>query len=276
MKTKLTLFRDALRLYSYSSPTIRSYCRCLAKFFNAFPANSLSEVKFENVAAFISELVEHGQFSASYQRQMLGAIGKYFELCEGRKMNLQCLYPKLRANRLPCFLTKDEVRLMLERTSSLKHRCVLLLLYGLGMRLSEVLNLKLNDFDTRERRLLIWNADGKKSRELELSNTVFTGLMAYYKRYKPEEYLLEGVSGGRYSSRSVQAIVKQAANRAEISKAVTPQILRHSFATHMIMAGKTVEEIQYMLGHESIHTTMIYAHMADKARKNLVSPIDAW
>ena len=274
MNTKLTQFRDLLKVQRYAWRTIKSYSNCVAKFLNAFSAYRLETVAERNIANYISHLVEQEGISASYQRQMLGAIGKYFELCEGRKLDLKHLYPKRKQNRLPKYLTKDEVRRMLDRTGNIKHRCILMLLYGAGFRLSEVLNVKIADVDSASMRLLVRGSKGNKDRSVVLSETLLLELRKYFLQYQPKEYLFEGTNGGKYSARSVQAIVKQAAKRAGISKTVTPHILRHSFATHLIESGMDIRYVQEMLGHNSIKTTQIYTHITEVAKRNLQSPLD--
>ena len=274
MKTKLTQFRDLLKVQCYAYRTVKSYSNCVAKFLMAFSAYKLEAVTEKNIANYIHHLVEKEGISASYQRQMLGAIGKYFELCEGRKLDLKHLYPKRNQNRLPKYLTKDEVRKMLDRTSNLKHRCILMLLYGAGFRLSEVLNVKITDVDSSSMRLMVRGSKGNKDRLVVLSETLLLELRKYFLQYKPNVFLFEGPKGGKYSSRSVQAIVKQAAQRAGISKPVTPHILRHSFATHLVESGIDIRYVQEMLGHNSIKTTQIYTHITDVAKGNLRSPLD--
>lgn len=228
-----------------------------------------------DVSAEVGEhLVEKEGISASYQRQMLRAVGKYFELCEGRQLDSKSLYPMRKQYRLPKYLTKDEVRRMLNRTGNIKHRCIMMLLYGAGFRLSGVRNVKITDVDAEEMCLMVRASKGNKDRAAVLSEKLLLELRKYFLQYGPRVYLFEGPKSSKYSSSSVQAIVKQAARRAGIARTVKPHILRHSFATHLVASGIDIRYVQEQLGHKSIKTTGIYTHITDVAKRNLLSPLD--
>jgi integrase/recombinase XerD len=191
-----------------------------------------------------------------------------------RQLNLKHLYPHSKNKSLPVYLTVREVRRLMENVTNLKHTCIVQLLYGCGLRLNELIHLKLTDIDTKNRIILIRNANGGKDREVMLSPLLLETLQRYYKMYQPNEYLFEGQGGGLYSEKSVQMIVKKAASKAGITKKVTPHTLRHSFATHLLENGTDIRYIQELLGHKSVNTTEIYTHITDIAKLKIKSPLD--
>jgi site-specific recombinase XerD len=163
---------------------------------------------------------------------------------------------------------------MIDLTTNQKHKCIIKLLYGCGLRLSELLNLKITDIDSGNMVVHIQNSKGNKDRVVMLSNQLLQDLREYFLVYKPKEYLIEGQGGGIYSEKSVQNVVKDAAKRAGIKKQVTPHVLRHSFATHLLENGTDIRYIQQLLGHSSIKTTEIYTHITDISKSKIKSPLD--
>jgi site-specific recombinase XerD len=168
-----------------------------------------------------------------------------------------------------------EVKKLMAGVTNLKHRCIIKLLYGSGLRLSELLHLKLTDIDSKSMIIHIRKSKGNKDRVVMLSNSLLDELRVYFIHYKPTDFLFEGQSGGMYSEKSVQVIVKNAASKAGINKQVTPHTLRHSFATHLLEAGTDIRFIQQLLGHSSIKTTEIYTHITDVMKSKIKSPLDS-
>jgi site-specific recombinase XerD len=140
--------------------------------------------------------------------------------------------------------------------------------------LSELLNLKITDINSGNMVVHIRNSKGNKDRVVMLSNQLLEDLRKYFLEYNPKEYLIEGQGGGLYSEKSVQTVVKDAAVRAGIKKQVTPHMLRHSFATHLLENGTDIRYIQQLLGHSSIKTTEIYTHVTDVSKSKIKSPLD--
>ncbi len=219
-------------------------------------------------------LVEKEAVGDSYQKQMLGAIGLYFDLCLNRKLKLRHLYPKRRQHRLPKYLSQQEVKRMIEAADNIKHRCLLKLLYGAGLRVSEVPALTLADIDSANMLIHIRDAKGRKDRTVMLSRSLLADLRDYYLQYRPYRFLFEGRTGEAYSARSVQAVVRQIAEKAKITKTVTPHILRHSFAAHLVESGTDIRYVQELLGHRSLKTAEIYIHIADVSKSRVKSPLD--
>ena len=146
---------------------------------------------------------------------------------------------------------------------------MLKLCYGLGLRVSEIVNLKITDIDSKSMQVFIERAKGKKDRYVNLPQSILVQLRAYFVEYKPKIYLFEGQYGGQYSSRSAQQVFRNALLKAKINKKASIHSLRHSFATHLLENGANLREIQELLGHNSLKTTEIYTHITDKMKKDI-------
>jgi site-specific recombinase XerD len=144
----------------------------------------------------------------------------------------------------------------------------------MGLRVSEIVGLKISDVDSNRMIVHIESGKGKKDRYTPLPHSVLEGLREYYKAYQPKDFLFEGQYGGQYSIRSVQAVFKTAMKKAKINKAVGIHGLRHSYATHLMEAGTDMVYIQKLLGHKDIKTTQIYAKVTDKQLSRVKSPLD--
>lgn len=175
---------------------------------------------------------------------------------------------------LPNVLTIEEVERLLLSTHNLKHRALLVLIYGSGLRIGEALALQLTDIRSKEKLIYIRRAKGKKDRRVPLSDKVLEVLRKYYRTYKPKKYLFQGEKGGPYSQSSASRVFKRSARKAGIKRRVTLHTLRHSYATHLTTRGVNIQYLQEILGHNSPKTTMLYTHLSGKDIKEIKSPID--
>lgn len=191
--------------------------------------------------------------------------------------------PKIkRQNALPVVLSKQEMFRMLQHAQLLKHKVLLGLLYGCGLRCFEVRNIRLRDLDFDRKQLHVTQGKGKKPRYVPLSVHIVRGLTNYISAEKPKDWLFNGQPigraggdfDGRYSQRGVQWVVKQAAKRASITKNVTTHTLRHTFATHLLEDGLDIMSIKELMGHVRIETTLVYLHVAQIDPKKKFSPLD--
>jgi integrase len=192
--------------------------------------------------------------------------------------------PEIKApKKLPIVLSKQEVWRMLQKCTLLKHKVLIGLLYGCGLRCLEVRSVRLADIDFDRLQLKVVQGKGKKDRYVPISEHLARGLKTYISAEKPQEYLfssnqINGRAGGdfdsRYSQKGVQWAVKEAAKRAGIVKEVCVHTLRHTFATHLLEDGLNIVSVQHLLGHENIETTMMYLHIADYERVKPFSPLD--
>ena len=178
-------------------------------------------------------------------------------------------------HKLPKVISPEEVADLIKHTSNLKHKCIISLLYSAGLRRGELLNLKIENIDGKRMLIYVNGAKGNKDRVTILSANVLNMLREYFKEYRPKKFLFEGGKGLSYSSTSVLAIIKKAAIRAKIKKNVTPHMLRHSFATHLLENGADIRYIQTLMGHSSTKTTEIYTQITIKHIKDIESPFDS-
>ncbi len=152
---------------------------------------------------------------------------------------------------------------------------MLSLIYSCGLRRSELLHLKPGDIDSKRNLIVIRQSKGKKDRIVPLSLKILEMLRAYYQQYRPKKYLFEGQQAGTiYSEQSLQSVLKQALQKANIKKPITLHWLRHSYATHLLEAGTDLRYIQELLGHNSSKTTEIYTHVSTKSIQHIKSPFD--
>ncbi|MCY7352215.1 MAG: tyrosine-type recombinase/integrase [Cytophagaceae bacterium] len=177
--------------------------------------------------------------------------------------------------QLPVVLNSDEITRIFAQLKNLKHRTVLMLIYSAGLRISEAINLKIKDIDSKRMQIRIEQSKGKKDRYTLLSQKALLLLREYYQEYKPVNYLFEGQDSPTYSAKSIQLILKRACEQAGIKKHVTVHTLRHSFATHLLENGTDLRYIQLLLGHESSKTTEIYTHLTTKGFDQIKSPLDS-
>lgn len=273
----LVKFEQKLILQRYSPNSIRNYISAVRTFLEVAEKkfshpSELDEVLIEK---YVLWKVQKHKIGSSYQRMIIASLDKFYTSVFNKQLNIKHLYPSRKSYSLPNYLTTVEVKKLMAGVTNLKHRCIIKLLYGSGLRLSELLHLKLTDIDSKSMIIHIRKSKGNKDRVVMLSNSLLDELRVYFIHYKPTDFLFEGQSGGMYSAKSVQVIVKNAASKAGINKQVTPHTLRHSFATHLLEAGTDIRFIQQLLGHSSIKTTEIYTHITDVMKSKIKSPLDS-
>ena len=205
----------------------------------------------------------------------MNSIKLYFKTIKQTKIEVDKIHRPKRAKVLPNVLSKEEVKAILEAHSNGKHKMMLSLIYSCGLRCGELLALKPVNIDSKRNIVLLKNSKGKKDRIAPLSPKILEMLREYYKLYKPTNYLFEGQKPGTsYDARSLQSVLKQALQKAGISKPVTLHWLRHSYATHLLESGTDLRYIQELLGHNSSKTTEIYTHVSTKSIQQIKSPFD--
>lgn len=266
-------YLDKLELKCYAANTVKTYVYYFEQFINYHQSTPIDQLDEQDIRAFLKHLKQKN-VSHSYLNQAVNAIKFYYEVVLGMPNRFIDIERPRKTTQLPKVIAIEEVKAMIATTENLKHRCIIQLLYSAGLRRSELLELKLTDIDSKRMLVHIRAAKGGKDRHSLLSKTVLTDLRAYYKTYKPKVYLFEGVHGNPYSAESVLAIVRKAASKAGIKRRVTPHMLRHSFATHLLENGVDLRQIQVLLGHGSSKTTEIYTHVATHTFKTIKNPLD--
>ncbi|AFL83658.1 site-specific recombinase XerD [Belliella baltica DSM 15883] len=263
----------------YSPSTVRAYVPLFEEFINHFPSTLIEEMGEKEVMEFSRYLVTERKVSSSHQNQAINAIKFYFEKVKGGERKYYHVDRPVREKILPEVLSEEEVSAILKATINLKHRAILMTIYSAGLRISELINLKIKDIDSNRMQIRIEQGKGKKDRYTLLSSKALEILRIYIKQERPHYYLFEGQGSKiekplKYSARSIQSILKQSLQRTEIKKKITVHTLRHSFATHLLENGTDLRYIQSLLGHESPKTTQIYTHITTKGFDQIKSPLD--
>jgi site-specific recombinase XerD len=267
-------YLEKLEQRHYSENTRKIYVSYIKDFQMYFSGKKLDEISRNEINHYILTLVREKNISVSQQNQRINAIKFYYEKVLGNDRTVYYIDRPRRETRLPDVLSKDEIGRMIRCTDNLKHKCIITLIYSAGLRRSEAIQLKIVDIDQDRRMIKIRSAKGFKDRYVQLAVGVQPLIVEYLKKYRPLEWVFEGINGRCYSAESIVKIVKRAARKAGIKKRVYPHILRHSFATHHLEQGTDLRYIQEWLGHNSSRTTERYTHVSEKHLGNFKNPID--
>lgn len=268
-------FVEKLKELRYSEHTIQTYKGMFEEFINFYSRFDIDKIDEPMIISFLRYLVTDRKISISYQNQSINAIKFYYERVLGGQRKIYLIDRPKSEKILPTVLDQSEVCEILNATTNLKHKAILMTVYSAGLRLSEAINLKISNIDSKRMQIKIENSKGKKDRYSLLSEKTLDILREYFIIYKPKLWLFEGQSGGKYSERSIQAILKDALSKTKIKKRVTVHTLRHSFATHLLENGTDLRYIQTLLGHDSSKTTEIYTHVTTKGFDKIKSPLDS-
>ena len=267
-------YEKKLRLRRYSENTQRTYKSYFTRFLAATGVYGPENLDTERIKEYLLNEVEKNNYSRSSQNQIVNAIKFYYEKVLGQDRHTYWLDRPIKEKKLPVVASEQEVLSMLEATSNLKHQCIIIALYSTGLRRNELLNLKRVDIDFDRKLIAVRGGKGKKDRMTILSNGLIARLLDYYEDYRPSVYVFEGKPGQKYSATSVGKVLSSACENAGITKNITPHVLRHSFATHLMERGTDARYIQELLGHSSLNTTAIYTKVSQNALGNIISPFD--
>lgn len=248
-----------MRVAGYSPRTIEAYVR------------SVEEIDDQDLTQFLDRLARQGRSSFT-MNQYHAAYKLYVTKILGKTRDVPFPYAK-RHKRLPVVLSRDEVAKIIAVTKNNKHRLMIAIAYGAGLRVSEVINLRVEDIDIAGLSLMVREGKGGKDRISILPEKLKNDLQNLVAGKRGDEYLFESERGGRLTTRTAQTVFIKSLNLAGIKKAATFHSLRHSFATHLLENGVDVRYIQQLLGHASITTTQLYTKVTSPQLKNIRSPL---
>ncbi len=240
-----------LQLRRYSSSTQKVYLTMFKSFLGFSYPTPLHHIGQDAILNYQKHLVIYRKVSASYQNQSINAIKFYTEQVLGLPRTVYQLDRPLKPKRLPNVLAQHEVSEILNATNNIKHKAILSVIYGCGLRISESIALRIVDIDSINQRIWVRNAKGRKDRITLLPASLLGLLRSYYKAYRPKTWLFEGPDGNQYSDTSIRKVFNRAKHSANIKKPATVHTLRHSFATHLLENGTNLRYIQKLLGHSS-------------------------
>ena len=265
---------DTLLALNYSSSTLRTYCGAFVQFLRYFEYRNPEDINREEIIRFLGSLMERG-LSATSGHSMVNGVQFYYQQVLG-KIDYSFVLPRpKKEKKLPVVLTMEECLQIFKVVDNPKHKLLLLIGYGAGLRVSEIVSLKWSDILFEEHKIHVKNAKGKKDRMVMLPYSIVTSLQLYRELYKGKHYVFEGQFAGEpYSTGSVQQVMRNAIKLSGLEKKATVHTLRHSFATHLLENGTDIRYIQQFLGHSSIKTTTVYTHLTKTAVDRIQSPLD--
>ncbi len=273
-KAIVTEYIDCLLAMNYSASTLRTYTQSFVRFLRDHSEIPLESLTQKMVIKYLGGLMEKG-LSASSGHSMVNALLFYYKQVQGMKdFDIKLPRPKSE-KKLPVVLTMEECLQIFRAVDNPKHKLLLLIGYGAGLRVSEIVSLRWADILFTEQKIHLKNAKGKKDRLVMLPYSITQSLEAFRQLYPNSVYVFEGQFAGEpYSAKSVQTVMRNAIDKVGLSKKATVHTLRHSFATHLLEAGTDIRYIQKLLGHASITTTTVYTHISKSAENKIESPLD--
>lgn len=274
MEELLKQYRNELIRLKYSENTLPVYCKGFKTYCEFLGEKHPKDAELSDIKTFLLYMVENFGISSSHENQLINSIKFYYEnILNLSRITCYLNRPKTE-ERLPTVLSKEEITKMLSVVNNVKHQAIIRVFYGSGLRLSELINLKVKDIDSQRMVIIIRQGKGKKDRQTLLPLSLLNYLRKYYLEYKPKEYLFEGQGSPKYTARSIQEVIKQAGQKAAINKRVHPHVLRHTFATHLHESGTDLRYIQELLGHRHVKTTERYTHVSAASITKIISPLD--
>lgn len=261
----LNQLKQEIEIRNFSKKTIKSYTNSVNQFLNYSKEDELNQQKVKDYIQ-----IKIKDKNPSTVNHDIFAIQFFFD----KVLNQKIYVPRPKKNKtLPVILTLEEAKKLVNSPINIKHRLILKLLYGCGLRASEVINIKKEELDFNEGLIHIKLSKGKKDRFVKIPDSIKEELKNYC-YLSNEETLFPSQRGGKLTTATIQAVVEKAAKKANISKEVYPHLLRHSFATHLLEQGTDLRIIQKLLGHSDIKTTQIYTQISQQSIKNIRSPLD--
>ncbi len=264
---------EEMKMKGYSSNTIIGYSKNIRRFIEQ-EARQIYPGNLERIRAYHLKLLEMGR-SHSYVNTSISSIQFLYTHVLKQSLNIHSISRPKKERKLPNVLSTQEVKSILQALKNTKHKTMLYLIYSGGLRVSEAAKMKIEDIDSQRMMIRIRQSKGRKDRYVMLSQSVLEQLRQYYKEYRPQIWLFEGVkSGDPITERTIQQVLKNACKIAKIRREVSIHALRHSFATHLLENGTDLRIIQELLGHASSKTTEIYTHVSKRHISQIRSPID--
>lgn len=274
-KIEIEAFRKWMIQKRYAENTLKIYIHCLTIFFRYYTVKEIAEITIKDIERFNFGFIVKNKYSAKTQNQYISAIKTFYIKMKGINYEIANLERPIEGQKLPKVIPVETVQKLLAGIANIKHKTALTTIYSLGLRRSELLNLKLTDIVFERDVVEIRNAKGKKDRVLPLPKKLKHLITIYRQQVKPEFWLIEGQQRGMcYSASSLENIFKN--NLAQVMKNAnfTLHSLRHSYATHLMDMGVDLRIIQELLGHKSSRTTEIYTHVSMKNLQNVKNPLD--
>lgn len=270
------LVRD-IKIRGLSPATLCSYMFHITDFAKYHQSSTPEKLGLEEVHAFLLHMKEGRHASKSYSNTAASALRFFFKTTVGNDFPIDRIPYQQKPKFLPQVLSQGEIKKLIKNVQSATHRLMFATIYSAGLRLSELLNLRVKDVDGDRKVLFIRQAKGQKDRYVHLAPVIHEGFRRYFKRckVKPTDLLFPGKAPDKPLTRAtLDKAFREGKTRAGIQKSVCVHTLRHSFATHLLEGGASIVTVQHLLGHSSLRSTMIYLHVAKPVAEVIQSPID--
>lgn len=275
-KPALLRLIETLELKAYSPSTVVTYRNEFAQLLYTLKDKPVADLTTDQLRSYFLHCIKTLQLSENTVHSRINAVKFYFEQVLHRERFFVDIPRPKKTVQLPNVLAISQIEKLFSQLENLKHKTMVFLAYSAGLRVSEVVNLRIKDIHSERMVINIKGAKGKKDRIVALSQGILELLRKYYVAYKPKAWLFEGqYEGEPYSTRSLQQIFHRAKEAAKIKQDVTFHSLRHSYATHLHEAGTDIRLIQELLGHNDLQTTLRYTHVSKRTLENIKSPFDA-
>lgn len=268
----LQMYSEDLEVKNYSKSTIENYVSQVGCFLNNFNliATKPSEINERQIKEWLLDAK-----TINSRKHRISAVKLFYSLTGKQPLKFKHIeYPRS-DKKLPIVLSVDEVQKMFSVCSNLKHTVILALLYSGGFRRSELVNLRWEHIDKSRMIINVIQGKGKKDRQVTLCASIVPLLDRYKDEYNTTSFVLAGQFGEQYTGRSIEAVIKQLAEKAQINKKATPHLIRHCYATHLFEAGTDILLLQRLLGHSSAKTTAIYTHISHNFISKVKTPTTA-
>ena len=267
--------REHMEYANYAEKSIKSYLSCLKNFKKYLHDNSINEnQEYHHIKTFLLYKRRNGSASTTINNYY-SALRVYIVYVCNKSWNIDQLPRPIRAHKLPKILSKEDVKSIIEASSNYRNYTILSILYGTGMRLSEVANLKIEDIDGKRLQIRVNQSKGNKDRMVDIPQSLLLLLREYFKLYRPRIYLFCGQTYGRpIGHRTIQHIFNTAKVKANIIKDASVHTLRHCYATHHLENGTDIVYLKLQLGHTNIKTTAGYIHLCANRKTNISHPLE--
>lgn len=267
-------FVQHLKSKRYAKNTLDAYIYYVQKYLERLAGYPVNRIDAKGVQRYLLKYYPAEEYSRSTQNILINALKLYYRTEFCIEIDIEGVLRPRKEKKLPDILSMTEIKSLLKSFRNEKHRTIFYLIYSGGLRIGELLALKVHDIDSSRMMIRIRQSKGAKDRDIPLSITCLEQLRRYYIAYKPSLYLIEGRNGKPYSASSIRKLLKRALSQSGLKKNITVHSLRHAYATHLLENGTDLRIIQELLGHGSSKTTEIYTHVSNRTKLNVPNPLD--
>lgn len=266
----ITEYRNELQRKGYRDNSIKNYVSCAESFLHHFDGKVTEPVKVNEsqIKEYLRLFTEHNT-----QRSVHSAIKTFYKYVCRQPEKFRFIEYCKRSRKLPIVLSVEEIQKLFDACSNLKHRAIIGLMYSTGLRVGEVVNLKIENIDSSRMVINVLNAKGGKDRQVMLNQNLLDLLRKYFIDYRPKEYLFNGQNSIQYSERSIAQFLKHYAEKAGLNKRIYPHLIRHCSFTHLVENGVDINLIQRLAGHQSVKTTNLYIQTSHTLISKINSPL---